>query len=897
MRWNSLLSAMVVIATLGLSATSGAATPPMINFQGLLLDSAGAPVADGSHSTTFTLYNRPVGGTVLWTETQSVTTSAGLFSTLLGVTTPISVFVFGDTACWLGVSVAPDPELSPRQKLVSVGYSQRVASVDGAEGGTINGKVSIGPGHTNTGAYAFVAGASNTAIGDTSVIAGGHMNTTLGTNSSILGGYSNEASAWLSTVGGGYDNTAGNVGSTVTGGSYNRAAGVNSFVGGGVYDTAAGDQSTVAGGMRNRATAQGGAVVGGNENLAGGTFNTFVGGGFQNRTLGSETAVLGGQGNVASGDQASVSGGVLNVAAGYNSNVGGGRIDTALGAYSAVSGGFHNVASADFALISGGATNLASGEFSSVGGGESNRAVHSHATVGGGLQNNASDSFTVVHGGSNGSATARYSAVSGGSSNWASGDYSAVGGGSVNRAAAQYSFVGGGVLNRAGGSQSFVGGGDGNTASGIWSTVGGGQNDTAVLGHAVVAGGQHNVAASTWSAVVGGQNNRASGSASFVGAGANNLASGAASTVAGGGGAGADSNIASGNFSTIGGGSGHRVSGDYATVPGGRANSATARYAHAAGRRAKANHIGAFVWADSTDADFASTAAGQFLVRSSTVGLGTNTPVNKLDVEGSAVIGATYSGTNSAPANGLLVEGLVGIGTTSPTVALHVVRTGTTPAQFDRTTNDGTIINLAQDGVVEGTISVTGTTVSYNAFTGSHYGLTSERIEHGHLVTLTGENTNLYDRPVSEVIYGIRTTTRPNDPACLGSYLGLLESGQPAGAGNPHLVMAVGNGVMWVTETDGGIEPGDYLIASDVPGHAMKDDAERFEVGHIVARAAERVNWSTVTEEVNGRKHKLISVLFGNFVRSNSTRLEETIRHLEERLQNLEAGSARAELR
>ena len=54
------------------------------------------------------------------------------------------------------------------------------------------------------------------------------------------------------------------------------------------------------------------------------------------------------------------------------------------------------------------------------------------------------------------------------------------------------------------------------------------------------------------------------------------------------------------------------------------------------------------------------------------VGIGTTNPQNKVDVEGGAVIGATYSGTNTAPTNGLLVEGNVGIGTTTPRAKLHI---------------------------------------------------------------------------------------------------------------------------------------------------------------------------------------------------------------------------------
>lgn len=67
----------------------------------------------------------------------------------------------------------------------------------------------------------------------------------------------------------------------------------------------------------------------------------------------------------------------------------------------------------------------------------------------------------------------------------------------------------------------------------------------------------------------------------------------------------------------IGGYSGNSVTDGFlgATVPGGYMNSAGGENSFAAGRRAKANHDGAFVWADKTSADIASTAVNQFLIR------------------------------------------------------------------------------------------------------------------------------------------------------------------------------------------------------------------------------------------------------------------------------------------
>ena len=74
-----------------------------------------------------------------------------------------------------------------------------------------------------------------------------------------------------------------------------------------------------------------------------------------------------------------------------------------------------------------------------------------------------------------------------------------------------------------------------------------------------------------------------------------------------------DAKIGSGATATSGGK--NTVSADYDMVCGGRLNTAAGQYSLAAGNQAKANHIGRFVWADQTAADFASTAVDQFLIR------------------------------------------------------------------------------------------------------------------------------------------------------------------------------------------------------------------------------------------------------------------------------------------
>ena len=169
----------------------------------------------------------------------------------------------------------------------------------------------------------------------------------------------------------------------------------------------------------------------------------------------------------------------------------------------------------------------------------------------------------------------------------------------------------GGNSNSIGGTNSFLGGGQGNIVNGSM---------------AIVVGGSNNSASILFATVVGGSNNTASGYSSFIGAGYSNYTASDYSAVVGG-----YDNNATGQYATVGGGYQNTASGRYSFIGGGYQNTASA---------------------------------------TSTISLGTS-----MNVSGNYSFGLNVSTTPAVlnQANTIaLMGGNVGIGTTTPNVALAV---------------------------------------------------------------------------------------------------------------------------------------------------------------------------------------------------------------------------------
>lgn len=449
-----------------------------------------------------------------------------------------------------------------------------------ASGGTLDfdnenivttGKATIGPGHTNTGLNAFVAGMNNIASGENCAVGGGIGNTASGISSTVGGGNGNAASVTgctvgggenntasldASTVGGGNDNTASGDYSTIAGGESNEANGAYTTIGGGYYNLASLDYATVGGGMYHSCINFFATVGGGESNLASGWGST-VGGGVTNSASGGQASVGGGWDNTASGDYASVGGGWGNTASGNDATVGGGKDNNASYYYSFIGGGLSNTTIGGSSFIGGGWDNLNAGDYSAISGGYADTitATADYSYLFGIASKLTADStfmvdmphirfgdevngyeFPAIDG-----ATGQVMATDGsGQLNWTTGS-GWVDDGNMVRLETIADFVGIGTttpsekLNVVG--NILVSGkatiGAGHTNTGTYASIGGGSVNTASGDHASVGGGFFNTASGDYASVGGGANNTASGSHSAVFGGYRSVAGSSNSLAAG----------------------------------------------------------------------------------------------------------------------------------------------------------------------------------------------------------------------------------------------------------------------------------------------------------------------------------------------------------------------------
>ncbi|MFC1475718.1 tail fiber domain-containing protein [Candidatus Zixiibacteriota bacterium] len=345
-----LLCLSAVLLILGAISTVLAAVPDSINYQGILLDTGGDPVTVPV-TVVFAIYDRITDGSLLWSESQTLTPDAdGRINAYLGGGTllppnlPLDEAVFDEPDRWLEITVETDPPM-PRVSMVTVAYAYRVATVDGATGGNISGKLSVGPGHTESGNYTFVVGNNNVVSDDYASICGGFKNTAEAEGATVSGGGANEATAQYATVGGGESNKARGQFAVIAGGGGSSFADSNS---------AHGDHAAIGGGQRNHATRE----------------NTTVSGGYSNTASGSVATVCGGTTNLASGAISFIGGGGNNYTTNGFATIAGGTNNTAEGYSSAISGGYHNSVQGDYSCIPGGRRDTVTGEYSLVFGDE-----------------------------------------------------------------------------------------------------------------------------------------------------------------------------------------------------------------------------------------------------------------------------------------------------------------------------------------------------------------------------------------------------------------------------------------------------------------------------------------------------------------------------------------------
>ncbi len=190
-----------------------------------------------------------------------------------------------------------------------------------------------------------------------------------------------------------------------------------------------------------------------------------------------------------------------------------------------------------------------------------------------------------------------------------------------------------------------------------------------------------------------------------------------------------------------------------------------------------------------------------YISSSGLVGIGTNAPKNILDAYGSVAVGAAYAGSIVAPANGMLIQGLVGIGTTTPGLGVTMSGGGLT---IDGTGN--TMLTVMNNGVGSFALNA----LYSGGFTMFDYGT---GVGYSPGITQYQGNVGI---GTSTPQYALDVASATTEASFSGYYLNSICNGCPNGIGNvtqtnfapstwPTSIHAAG----WVVTGNG------YMVSSD----------------------------------------------------------------------------------
>ena len=123
--------------------------PPRFNYQGVLRDGTGGVLGEQTPTIHFKLYKESSGGSAVWTGDQKVLLDTnGLFNVTLadqmagsmGDDVTLGGVIASNATLFMGIAVDENPEISPRQELLSVPFALRAGDVNQASSGfTVNG--------------------------------------------------------------------------------------------------------------------------------------------------------------------------------------------------------------------------------------------------------------------------------------------------------------------------------------------------------------------------------------------------------------------------------------------------------------------------------------------------------------------------------------------------------------------------------------------------------------------------------------------------------------------------------------------------------------------------------------------------------------------------------------